>query len=119
MQVDAIKTIWKAPKAKRLKLKYNGPPSIFAFKFNMRRSIKVEFGRWQDVLKRIVDHNDTLEGGRENPAARLFDGIFFDTYGEDYDDLREFHGRGLHSFTLELNLSNSRTYSWLISVYGR
>jgi len=85
----------------------------------MRRSIKVEFGRWQDVLKRIVDHNDTLEGGRENPAARLFDGIFFDTYGEDYDDLREFHGRGLHSFTLELNLSNSRTYSWLISVYGR
>ncbi|XP_031493975.1 protein arginine N-methyltransferase 2 [Nymphaea colorata] len=36
---------------------------------------KVVFGRWQDVI----------------PQLETYDGIFFDTYGEYYEDLREFH----------------------------
>ena len=54
-------------------------------------NVRVEFGRWQDVVDAIITENDALPGGRTNPDARLFDGVFFDTYGEDYDDLRDFH----------------------------
>ncbi|KAJ3320830.1 hypothetical protein HDV06_004841 [Boothiomyces sp. JEL0866] len=39
-------------------------------------NVTVLFGRWQDVL---VDYQET------------FDGIFFDTFGEYYDDLHDFH----------------------------
>jgi hypothetical protein len=35
--VDPLKPILKAPKTKRLKLKYDEPPSEFAFNFNLRR----------------------------------------------------------------------------------
>ncbi|KAI4337036.1 hypothetical protein L6164_015496 [Bauhinia variegata] len=38
-------------------------------------NVKIVFGRWQDVL----------------PQLETYDGIFFDTYGEYYEDLREFH----------------------------
>ncbi|KAG6644333.1 protein arginine N-methyltransferase 2 [Carya illinoinensis] len=38
-------------------------------------NVKIIFGRWQDVL----------------PQLKSYDGIFFDTYGEYYEDLREFH----------------------------
>ncbi|XP_077219974.1 ankyrin repeat family protein isoform X2 [Tasmannia lanceolata] len=38
-------------------------------------NVKIVFGRWQDVL----------------PQLESYDGIFFDTYGEYYEDLREFH----------------------------
>ena len=37
VQVDLIKPTVKAPGSKRLKLEYDEPPSIFAFKFNLRR----------------------------------------------------------------------------------
>ena len=37
MQVDPIKPTLKAPGTKRLKLKYDGLLSSFAFKFNLRR----------------------------------------------------------------------------------
>ena len=37
MQVDPIKPILRAPGTERLKLKYDEPPSKFAFKFNLRR----------------------------------------------------------------------------------
>eukprot|EP00457_Paulinella_chromatophora_P015288 gb/GEZN01015875.1/.p1 GENE.gb/GEZN01015875.1/~~gb/GEZN01015875.1/.p1 ORF type:complete len:242 (-),score=38.14 gb/GEZN01015875.1/:151-774(-) len=37
--------------------------------------VKVLFGRWQDVLADLS----------------LYDGIFFDTFGENYEDLKEFH----------------------------
>ena len=47
----------------------------------------MEFGRWQTVLRRIVEENEKLPDAKK----RLFDGVNFDTYGEDYDDLREFH----------------------------
>ncbi|KAM2925552.1 hypothetical protein FF1_043054 [Malus domestica] len=38
-------------------------------------NVNIIFGRWQDVL----------------PQLKSYDGIFFDTYGEYYEDLREFH----------------------------
>ncbi|KAL9348922.1 hypothetical protein Peur_060288 [Populus x canadensis] len=38
-------------------------------------NVKILFGRWQDVLSQLG----------------TYDGIFFDTYGEYYEDLREFH----------------------------
>jgi len=34
--------------------------------------VRIVFGRWQDVL----------------PQLGTYDGIFFDTFGEYYDDLR-------------------------------
>ncbi|KAJ3096002.1 hypothetical protein HDU96_000922 [Phlyctochytrium bullatum] len=43
--------------------------------WDKKPGVKILFGRWQDVL-------DQLES---------YDGIFFDTFGEYYDDLREFH----------------------------
>lgn len=55
--------------------------------WDRKRGVIVEFGRWQTVLRRIVEENEKLPDGKK----RLFDGVNFDTYGEDYDDLREFH----------------------------
>lgn len=40
-----------------------------------KENVKIIFGRWQDVF-------DQLDS---------YDGIFFDTYGEYYEDMREFH----------------------------
>ncbi|KAF5176552.1 arginine N-methyltransferase [Thalictrum thalictroides] len=40
-----------------------------------KENVKIIFGRWQDVLSRLES----------------YDGIFFDTYGEYYEDLRKFH----------------------------
>ncbi|XP_071716933.1 protein arginine N-methyltransferase 2-like [Rutidosis leptorrhynchoides] len=40
-----------------------------------KTNVKIVFGRWQDVLNQLDS----------------YDGIFFDTYGEYYEDLREFH----------------------------
>ncbi|KAK9756413.1 hypothetical protein RND81_01G095300 [Saponaria officinalis] len=40
-----------------------------------KKNVKILLGRWQDVL----------------PQLGSYDGIFFDTYGEYYEDLREFH----------------------------
>lgn len=41
--------------------------------------VRVEFGRWQEALPKLIE-----EGVK-------FDAIFFDTYGEEYDDMRRFH----------------------------
>ncbi|KAL3677392.1 hypothetical protein R1sor_027340 [Riccia sorocarpa] len=38
-------------------------------------NVRIIFGRWQDVL----------------PQLGTYDGIFFDTFGEYYEDMREFH----------------------------
>lgn len=43
--------------------------------WDKKPGVKILFGRWQDVI-------DQLEA---------YDGIFFDTFGEYYDDQREFH----------------------------
>ncbi|THU46790.1 hypothetical protein C4D60_Mb09t08600 [Musa balbisiana] len=40
-----------------------------------KENVKIVFGRWQGVL----------------PQLESYDGIFFDTYGEYYEDLRQFH----------------------------
>ncbi|KQK13074.1 protein arginine N-methyltransferase 2 [Brachypodium distachyon] len=40
-----------------------------------KKNVKIVFGRWQDVI----------------PQLGSYDGIFFDTYGEYYEDMREFH----------------------------
>lgn len=40
-----------------------------------KKNVRILFGRWQDVL----------------PQLGSYDGIFFDTYGEYYEDMREFH----------------------------
>ncbi|XP_011069780.1 protein arginine N-methyltransferase 2 isoform X1 [Sesamum indicum] len=40
-----------------------------------KENVKIVFGRWQDVLSQLES----------------YDGIFFDTYGEYYEDMREFH----------------------------
>jgi len=42
-----------------------------------RPGVRILFGRWQDVLDQMKD--------------RLYDGIYFDTFGEYYDDLHEFN----------------------------
>ena len=55
-----------------------------------RPNVTVAFGRWQDVIQ----------------SLGTFDGIFFDTYGEYYADMKEFHDllprvlnpRGIYSF---------------------
>ncbi|XP_042509578.1 protein arginine N-methyltransferase 2 [Macadamia integrifolia] len=38
-------------------------------------NVKIIFGRWQDILSQLES----------------YDGIFFDTYGEYYEDMRQFH----------------------------
>lgn len=43
--------------------------------WDKKPGVRIIFGRWQDVI-------DQLE---------TYDGIFWDTFGEDYDDQREFH----------------------------
>ncbi|KAM0937434.1 putative guanidinoacetate N-methyltransferase [Dioscorea sansibarensis] len=40
-----------------------------------KENVRIVFGKWQDVL----------------PQLESYDGIFFDTYGEYYEDLRLFH----------------------------
>ncbi|GER38096.1 ankyrin repeat family protein [Striga asiatica] len=40
-----------------------------------KKNVKIIFGRWQDVLSQLES----------------YDGIFFDTYGEYYEDMRQFH----------------------------
>lgn len=55
-----------------------------------KQNVKIIYGRWQDVLSQLES----------------YDGIFFDTYGEYYEDMREFHQHlpvllkpeGLYSF---------------------
>ncbi|GAU36500.1 hypothetical protein TSUD_316270 [Trifolium subterraneum] len=43
--------------------------------WGQKENVTIVFGRWQDVLSQL----------------ETYDGIFFDTYGEYYEDLREFH----------------------------
>ncbi|CAH9091376.1 unnamed protein product [Cuscuta europaea] len=40
-----------------------------------KENVKIIFGRWQNVVSKLES----------------YDGIFFDTYGEYYEDMREFH----------------------------
>jgi len=63
VQVDPVKPTLKAPGTKRLKLKYDEPPSNFAFKFNLHRYITAlseQRQRFQAALRR-----QHARGGRD------------------------------------------------------
>ncbi|CAI2188937.1 11529_t:CDS:2 [Funneliformis geosporum] len=78
-------------------------PDVYKFMmdqgWNDKTGVKIIHGRWQDVL----DQLDT------------YDVIFFDTFGEFYEDLREFHkilsnilkSDGIYSFFNGLGATNS------------
>ncbi|CEP13049.1 hypothetical protein [Parasitella parasitica] len=55
-------------------------PDVYAHMLELgwdkKPGVKILFGRWQDMIAQL---------------DILFDGVFFDTYGEFYDDLRSFH----------------------------
>ncbi|KAL3145046.1 hypothetical protein ABBQ32_003537 [Trebouxia sp. C0010 RCD-2024] len=64
-----------------------------------RPNVRVVHGRWQDVL----------------PQLGQYDGIFFDTFGEDYEDLRDFQNQlvkllrpgGIYSYFNGLSADNA------------
>jgi protein arginine N-methyltransferase 2 len=43
--------------------------------WDQKPGVQILFGRWQDVIDQL----------------QVYDGIFFDTFGEYYDDLKQFH----------------------------
>lgn len=45
--------------------------------WDKKPGVRILFGRWQDVLEQLV------------PCG--YDGIFFDTFGEFYEQLKDFH----------------------------
>ena len=47
--------------------------------WDKKPGVRVEFGKWQDVLPKLISEGIVL------------DGIFYDTYGEHYTDMEEFH----------------------------
>ncbi|WIA36719.1 hypothetical protein OEZ86_007992 [Tetradesmus obliquus] len=75
--------------------------------WDSRPGVRVLFGRWQEVL----------------PQLESYDGIFFDTYGEYYEEMREFHQQllrllrpgGVYSYFNGLASDNF----FFHSVYGR
>jgi protein arginine N-methyltransferase 2 len=48
-------------------------------KWNEKENVRICFGRWQDELPKLIE-----EGFQ-------FDGIFYDTYGEHFTDMEDFH----------------------------
>ena len=63
--------------------------------WNEKPNVRIEFGKWQDVLPKLVEEGMT------------FDAIFYDTFGEHFLDLEDFHAylpqllskqNGLYSF---------------------
>ncbi|RUP45146.1 S-adenosyl-L-methionine-dependent methyltransferase [Jimgerdemannia flammicorona] len=70
-------------------------PDVYAHMLKLgwdkKEGVSILFGKWQETVPRI-EHK--------------FDAIFFDTYGEFYDDLRKFHS------TIPNMLSPNGIYSW-------
>lgn len=52
--------------------------------WTQKAGVEVLCGRWQDVLPKVAE---AVESGQCAP----FDGVFFDTYAEDDQDLHNFH----------------------------
>ena len=92
MQVYPIKTTLKAPGTQRLKQKYDYVLSSFAFNLNLRHYDVAT--TWRGVTSDMSDVKELI------PEFFYLPEMF-----------QNVNGRGLHSFTLELNLSNSRTRS--------
>ncbi|CAJ0904432.1 6181_t:CDS:2 [Entrophospora sp. SA101] len=86
-------------------------PDVYKFMieqgWDKKPGVKIIFGRWQDVLDELLL---TLSGDGEMG----YDGIFFDTFGEYYDDLHDFHEElpnllksdGVYSFFNGLGATN-------------
>ncbi|KAI9246497.1 S-adenosyl-L-methionine-dependent methyltransferase [Phascolomyces articulosus] len=70
-------------------------PDVYAYMkeqgWDKKEGVTILFGRWQDVVPTLT---------------QAFDGIFFDTYGEFYDDLRAFHD------AVPNILNESGIYTW-------
>mmetsp|Transcript_14524 Transcript_14524/g.29712 ORF Transcript_14524/g.29712 Transcript_14524/m.29712 type:complete len:392 (-) Transcript_14524:182-1357(-) len=47
--------------------------------WDKKPGVRICFGRWQDELPNLIDE------------GLIFDGIFYDTYGEHFTDLEDFH----------------------------
>ena len=62
MQVEPIKPMLKAPRHKRLTLIYHKLLSSFAFKFNMRRYIKVTLGGYTSLTFGDTEKGDFRQG---------------------------------------------------------
>jgi hypothetical protein len=54
VQIDPIRTALKAPGSKRLELIYDGPPSNFAFKFNLRRYTKATIELYASIAEELL-----------------------------------------------------------------
>ncbi|KAL7502086.1 hypothetical protein ACHAWX_000452 [Stephanocyclus meneghinianus] len=52
--------------------------------WDQKENVRICFGRWQDELPKLI-----AEG-------IVFDGIFYDTYGEHFTDLEDFHALMVH-----------------------
>jgi len=48
--------------------------------WDKKPNVRICFGKWQDELPKLI-HDEKI----------IFDGIFFDTYGEHFTDLEDFH----------------------------
>ncbi|CAB4417585.1 unnamed protein product [Rhizophagus irregularis] len=78
-------------------------PDVYKFMmdrgWNNKPGVKIIYGRWQDVIDQLG----------------TYDGIFFDTFGEYYEDLRKFHEilpkllkfDGIYSFFNGLGATNT------------
>jgi len=87
VQVDPIKPTLKAPGTKHLKLKYDEPLSKFAFKFNLRR-----YAEARERLAAWMAHH-----------LSCFDLTW--PWKSWIHVATKDAGRGLHSSTVQLNLS--------------
>jgi protein arginine N-methyltransferase 2 len=47
--------------------------------WDMKPNVRIRYGRWQDEMPKLI-----AEGAK-------FDGVFYDTYGEHFTDLEDFH----------------------------
>jgi len=54
-------------------------PTVYEKMVRKKTNVRVCFGKWQDELPKLIK-----EGVQ-------FDGVFFDTYGEHWSDMEEFH----------------------------
>jgi protein arginine N-methyltransferase 2 len=51
--------------------------------WDKKPNVEILFGKWQDVIPSLIAF--------AGPSKFFFDGIFFDTYGEHFSDMEDFH----------------------------
>jgi hypothetical protein len=109
VQVDPIKPTFIAPGRRRSKLKYDEPLSSFALNLNLRC-----YSMGGIAANPHIAGNAHITAGLAGAAGAV---TVLATAVGGLATVVGAAGRGLHSFTLELNLSNSRTHSGVKSVY--